>query len=416
MDSPLENMRAQLDSVEHLIDVEDNIYQRIREPDKTVEVTLPVMRDDDTLETFTGYRCQYDSARGPCKGGIRYHPDVTQEEVQALAGWMTWKCALVDIPYGGAKGGVICDTRDMSRQETKRLTRRYTESIRDVIGPMEDVPAPDMRTDSQVMAWMLDTYSLLEGHTVPGVVTGKPPHIGGTEGRDVATGTGVALITDAIYEYHDLDLDGSSVAIQGFGEVGAVAADRLASSGCDIVAVSDVSGGIHDPGGLDIDAVRETVEDDGFVTDHEGVDEITNDALLEMDVDVVIPAAIGSVITEENAADIQADFIIEAANGPTTPGADDILRQMETVAVPDVLTNAGGVIVSYLEWVQNWQYYSWSKEEVLDELDKKLMAAFDDMIAKYEHSDAETLREAAYAVAVQRVHDAHKSRGLFPGI
>lgn len=413
-DNPLENMKRQMDDVKELIDVEDNIYERMKHPQKTMKFSLPVMDENGDVTVYKGYRCQFDGARGPFKGGIRYHPDLTVDEVEAMAGWMTWKCALMDLPYGGAKGGVVCDTRDMSRMEIKGLTRRYTEALRDKIGPKSDIPAPDMRTDSQIMAWMVDTYSMMEGHTVPGIVTGKPINLGGTHGRDVATGTGVSIITEKIYEYLNRDLSDSDIAIQGFGAVGSVTADRLESYDANIVAVSDVSGGIYNPDGLDVSDIKSSISEDEFVTDYNAENIITNEELFELDVDLLIPAAVGNVINENNAGDIQADVIVEAANGPTTPEGDEILQEKGITVVPDILANAGGVTVSYLEWVQNFQYYSWDLEEVLEALDQQMTSAFSETIHKYESSKTDTLREATYAIGLQRVHDAHKNRGLFP--
>lgn len=411
----LENMRSQMNSVKEYIDIEDNIYGRMKNPQKTLKFTIPVMMDDGSVENFKAFRCQYDDARGPFKGGVRYHPDVTEGEVQAMAGWMTWKCSLLDLPYGGAKGGIICDTRDMSRSEIKRLTRRYTEALREDIGPKTDIPAPDMRTNSQVMAWMMDTYSKMEGHTVPGVVTGKPLNLGGTKGRDVATGTGVSIITEHTYDYLNRELNGTDVAIQGFGSVGAITAERLHSYGANIVAVSDISGAIYDPDGLDIKSVKnEIFGTDKVVTDYNSKKQITNEDLLRLDVDLLIPAAVGNVITEDNAEEIQADIVVEAANGPTTPEGDNILNEEDIFVIPDIMANAGGVTVSYLEWVQNFQYYQWDLDEVLSTLDDKMTETFEDVLQKYQSTNADSMREASYMIALERVHNAHKNRGLFP--
>lgn len=410
MSNPLENMRQQMDRVKDVIDVEENIYQRLKEPQKTTEVSLPVMMDDGNLEVFTGYRCQYDDARGPFKGGIRYHPSVSREEVQALAGWMTWKCAVVNIPYGGAKGGVICDTKNLSRQERKRLTRRYTEEIRDMIGPKKDVPAPDMNTGEQEMAWMMDTYSKMEGYTIPGVVTGKPINLGGTQGRARATGTGVSMVTKFALNHYGDELKGSDVAIQGFGNVGQVTAKELDKLGCNIVATSDVTGAIYNENGLD---VQETSPKTDKIHSLEG-EEITNEQLLTSNVDILIPAAIGNVITDENVRDIQAKYIIEAANGPISPEADEHLRTTDKIVIPDILANAGGVTVSYLEWVQNFQHYSWSEQEVHEKLEDQLITAAEEILSVKDELGLSSTRDAAYAVSLQRVHDAHKNRGLFP--
>lgn len=414
MSNPLENMRDEMRTVKELITVEDNIYERMKHPMKTIKFSLPVMGDNGEVTVYEGFRCQYDGSRGPFKGGVRFHPDVTEEEVKALAGWMTWKCALLDLPYGGAKGGVICDTREMSQQEKKRLTRRYTEALRDDIGPHTDILAPDMRTDSQIMAWIVDTYSMMEGETVPGVATGKPINLGGTYGRDVATGIGVSTATEMCLNYLNSNISGKSVAIQGFGKVGSVTAEDLDSKGADIVAISDISGGIYNPDGLNVSEIKSNIQEDEYVTDYNANQSITNEELLELDVDIVIPAAIGNVITTDNVHDIKSDVIIEAANGPTTPDADQVLQQKDITVVPDILANAGGVTVSYLEWVQNFQYYSWDKQQVLQNLDEKMTEAFTSTTDVYEETQAKTLREAAYSIALQRVHDAHEKRGLFP--
>lgn len=420
MGNELDNMREEMDNVKHLIDVEDNIYRRMKTPEKTIEFSMPVMMDNGEVKLFNGFRSQYDGARGPFKGGIRYHPDVTKDEVEAMAGSMTWKCALLDLPYGGAKGGVVCDTREMSRQEIKQLTRRYTEKLRNDIGPKKDIPAPDMRTNEQIMSWIVDTYSTMNGHTVPGIVTGKPINLGGTQGRDVATGTGVSIVTKHTYDYIGETLEDSTVAIQGFGAVGSVTANKLNEMGANIVAISDVSGAIMDRSGLDIKQITEAMESKEYVTEYRSsysndkIAEIPNEELIELDVDLLIPAAIGGVITEENVDKIQADIIVEAANNPTTPQADQILNEKDITVVPDILANAGGVTVSYLEWVQNFQYYSWEFDEVIDKLDDKITEAYLNTIDFYENTDAISIREAAYAIALQRVHDVHKNRGLFP--
>lgn len=415
--SELDDVREQMDNVKEIIDVEDNIFNRLKQPKKTLEVSLPIHMDDGSVKTFKGFRCQYDDARGPFKGGIRYHPNVTKDEVEALAARMTWKCGLVDIPYGGAKGGVICNTKNMSRSEVKKLTRRYTESIRDIIGPKRDIPAPDMRTNEQVMGWIMDTYSLLEGYTVPGVVTGKPVNIGGTVGRSKATGTGVSIVTQELFEYRDKPIENSSVAIQGFGNVGAVTAERLYDEGVKVVAVSDISGAVYNPEGLPIDELLELYSNGQTLDEYTSpsVSHISNEELLTLDVDILIPAAVGNVINKQNADKIQANIIVEAANGPTTPKADAHLQTKNITIIPDILANSGGVIVSYLEWVQNFQYYSWNKSEVYSELDNKISSAFHETVETKKQTDAKTYRDAAYALSIQRVHDSHKSRGLFPG-
>jgi glutamate dehydrogenase (NAD(P)+) len=329
---------------------------------------------------------------------------------------MSWKNALVDLPYGGAKGGVSCNVKEMSRDERKRLTRRYTEGIRRMIGPQVDIPAPDMNTDPQAMAWMMDTYSVYEGHTVPQVVTGKPVEIGGTPGRVEATGRGVAIVTEELFDHLDRDIGDATVAIQGFGNVGSWAARLLAERGANVVAVSDVTGGRYDPDGLDAFALTEYVEEGGDLADYDDMDAdgIDNDALLTLDIDVLIPAAVANAITTDVAEDLGAGVVVEAANGPTTPAADDVLAERDIPVVPDILANAGGVTVSYLEWVQNTQEYSWTLEEVNAELERRLVQAFEEVIEAYTDQGIPDLRTAAYTIAIDRCAQAHAYRGLFP--
>ena len=414
--SPVENMRTQMDRAREYAEVDENVFTRMQHPERTLKVSVPVLMDDGEERFFEGYRCQFDGGRGPYKGGVRYHPSVTMDEVTALAGWMSWKNALVDLPYGGAKGGVSCDPKELSRDELKRLTRRYTEGIRRMIGPQIDIPAPDMNTNPQVMAWMMDTYSVYEGYTVPQVVTGKPVEIGGTPGRVEATGRGVSIVTEQLFEYLDEAIDDATVAIQGFGNVGAWAARLLARRGANVVAASDVSGGLYDPDGLDVIGLAEYVEEGGDLAEYGDPDatEIANDALLALDVDVVIPAAIANVITTEVAENLEAGVVVEAANGPTTPGADDVLAERDIPVVPDILANAGGVTVSYLEWVQNTQEYAWTLEQVNAELERRLVGAFNETVETYADQGIPDLRTAAYAIAIDRCGRAHSYRGLFP--
>ena len=417
----LGNMLAQMDNAEPYADIDAGVFERLKHPERTLKVTLPIERDDGSVEVYEGYRCQFDSARGPFKGGVRYHPSVTQDEVTALAGWMTWKTALVDLPYGGAKGGVVVDPSDMSDREVESLTRRYTEGIRRMIGPDMDVPAPDINTGGQEMAWMMDTYSMYGGYVIPDVVTGKPIEVGGTAGRVEATGRGVAVTTRRAFDFFDRRLEDATIAVQGFGNVGSVTARLLSSMGANIVAVSDVSGALHDPDGLDVMAIEQYISENGVMAGYEDdtngyddADQITNGDLLRLDVDALIPAAIENVITPDVAEDIRADAIVEAANGPTTFDADMILRERDIPVVPDILANAGGVIVSYLEWVQNSQQYSWDLDQVNDDLETRLARAFDETLDAYTARDAPDLRTAAYIVALERVGSAHKMRGLFP--
>jgi glutamate dehydrogenase (NAD(P)+) len=395
-------------------DVDDNVFTRMKHPERTLTVSLPILRDDGTLEVFEGYRCQFGGARGPYKGGVRYHPSASMEEVIALAGLTASKTALVSLPYDGSKGGVQCNPKELSRDERKRVTRRYTEGIRRMIGPKMDIPAPDMNTGPQEMAWMMDTYSVYEGYTVPEVVTGKPTEIGGTPGRVEATGRGVAIITDRILTHLDRSVENATVAIQGFGNVGSWTARLLAERGAHVVAVSDVSGGVYDPDGLDVVGLAEHVERGETVTSADEGDQISNDELLRLDVDVLVPAAVSHAITADVAADLRADIVVEAANGPTTPAADDVLVERDVPAVPDVLANAGGVIVSYLEWVQNTQEYTWTLAEVNADLERRITDAFDEMLAVYAEEGTPDLRTAAYTIAIERNATAHSYRGLFP--
>jgi glutamate dehydrogenase (NAD(P)+) len=411
---PLNNMLAQMEQAREYVDIDDGIFERMKSPERTLTVSLPVRMDDGSVEVFEAYRCQFDGARGPFKGGIRYHPNVSKEEVSALAGWMTWKTALVDLPFGGAKGGIICNPKELSDREIERLTRRYTEGIRRMIGPDIDIPAPDVNTNPRTMAWIMDTYSMYQGHAVPEVVTGKPPEIGGTDGRVEATGRGVSIITQETFEYLGTDVEAADIAIQGFGNVGSVTAQLLHEAGANVVAVSDVTGAVYDADGLDIESVAAHVTDGGRLEDYDADEYITNDDLLTLDVDALIPAAIEDVITVDVAERLEADVVIEAANGPTTFDAANVLKERDVPVVPDILANAGGVIVSYLEWVQNSQQYSWEVEEVNQDLRDRLTQSFDEMLAAYEQKDIPDLRTAAYTIALQRTANAQELRGLFP--
>ncbi|MFW5948622.1 MAG: glutamate dehydrogenase GdhB, partial [Halolamina sp.] len=342
-ESALETARRQLHSAAAHIDIDPNVVERLDHPKKVHEVTIPIERDDGSVDVFTGYRAQHDSVRGPHKGGLRYHPDVTRDECVGLGMWMTWKCAVMDLPFGGAKGGIAVNPKELSEGEVERLTRRFAEELRDVIGPNTDIPAPDMGTNPQTMAWLMDAYSMQEGETIPGVVTGKPPVVGGSEGRDEAPGRSVAIVVREAAAYYDLSLADTSVAIQGYGSVGANAARLLDEWGANVVAVSDVNGGIYDPDGLDTSSIPSHREEPEAVLKHPAPQEVSNGELLELDVDVLVPAAVGNVITSENAADVQADVVVEGANGPTTSRADEILEGRGIPVVPDILANAGGV-------------------------------------------------------------------------
>ncbi|QLD85696.1 Glu/Leu/Phe/Val dehydrogenase [Natronomonas halophila] len=412
-ESAVETARRQLQQAAAYLDIDPNVVERLKHPTKVQEVTVPIERDDGNVEVFTGYRAQHDSVRGPYKGGLRYHPEVTRDECVGLGMWMTWKCAVMDLPFGGAKGGIAVNPKELSDEETERLTRRFAEEIRDIIGPNRDIPAPDMGTDPQTMAWLMDAYSMQEGETIPGVVTGKPPVIGGSEGRDAAPGRSVAIITREAVDYYGWDLRETDVAIQGYGSVGSNAARLLDDWGANVVAVSDVNGGIYDPNGLDTYSIPSHHEEPEAVMGHAAPETVTNEGLLELDADVLIPAAVGNVLTESNADAIEADMIIEGANGPTTSVADEIFAAREIPVIPDILANAGGVTVSYFEWLQDINRRPWSLERVNDELETEMVDAWNHVREEYEARDV-TWRNAAYIVALSRLAEAHQSRGLWP--
>lgn len=413
----------QLDDVAHRLNLDPGIHAILRQPERELTVSVPVVMDDGTIQVFTGYRIQHSSARGPCKGGIRYHPDVDLNEVRALAALMTWKCAVVNIPYGGAKGGVQCDPKQFSESELCRVTRRYTTMIMPIIGPKRDIPAPDVNTDARVMAWIADTVSMLEHHTSIDVVTGKPIPFGGSVGRKEATGRGVAIVTRELLKRHGRDPSETTIAVQGYGNVGSSAAALLREMGCKIVAVSDVSGGLYNPHGLDIADLNRHVAAhprhllagyaDKVHPAAPGVEPISNEDLLLSDVDVLIPAALEHQIRADNAPYVQARFIVEGANGPTTHEADDILNERGIVIVPDILANAGGVVVSYFEWVQDLQCFFWDEAEVNQNLERVMMRSFKEV---WEFSQAQNMpmRLGASMLAVERVAEAVQARGIFP--
>jgi len=373
---------------------------------------VPVMMDDGHLRMFEGYRVIYDNSRGPGKGGIRYHPDVNLDDCKALAAWMAWKCAIVDIPFGGAKGGVACDPSKLSIGELERLTRRYISEIFDLIGPTVDIPAPDVGTSPRVMAWVMDTFSMKKGYVEPGVVTGKPIALGGSGGRLEATGRGLLFVTRETLRRVGRDLPGSTVAIQGFGNVGSNAAKLLHAAGAKVVAVSDVSGAIYDPRGLDMPRVQAYYRETGQLRGFPGTQLLDNQSLLKLPVDVLLPAAMEGQINADNAGEIQARIIVEGANGPTTPEADEIVSRRGILLVPDILANAGGVVVSYFEWVQDRYGYFWREAEVNERLEEKMVAAFDAVWATKEKFEVDT-RTAAYILAVDRIMEARSLRGLY---
>lgn len=411
----LDGVTRQFDVVAERLNLEDGLHKRLRHPDRALVVSVPFETDDGRTEVFDGYRVQHDNAMGPTKGGIRYHPEVTLEETTALAMLMTWKCALMGLPYGGAKGGVRCDPQKMSRRELERMTRRYTADIFLVIGPECDIPAPDMGTDEQVMAWMMDTYSMQRGMTTPGVVTGKPILLGGSLGRREATGRGVYFVILAAAKKMGIHPKEMTVAIQGFGNVGSVTARLLAEEGCRVIAVSDRRGGIYNPKGLDISRLLQGHDEKGggTVSDYREGDRLNQQELLALDCDVLIPAALGGQITAANAPAIRARMIAEAANAPTTPEADAILKEKQVLVLPDILANAGGVTVSYFEWVQDLQFYFWKEREINDRLQDIMIEAFNHVWDNAQEQRID-LRTAAMMFAVKRVADAKRLRGLYP--
>jgi len=410
-ESPLATALAQLRRAVDQLQLSENDWNTLSTPRRTLEVAVPLRRDDGRVEMYKGYRVQYSTTRGPSKGGVRFHQDIDLNETIALAMLMTWKCALTNLPYGGAKGGVAVNVHDLSLGENERLTRRYTSEILPIIGPERDIPAPDVGTDERNMAWMMDTYSVNAGFSVPGVVTGKPISLGGSLGRNTATGDGVAISTREALKVRGINPEGATVAIQGFGKVGYWTAIALENMGLKVVAVSDVNGAVT---GFDsIKDVFEYSQIHGTVVGAPGTDTITNQELLCLDVDVLIPAALADAITAASAPGIKAKIVVEGANAPTTPEGDAIMNSNGILVVPDILANSGGVIVSYFEWVQDKQNYFWSAQDVKDNLNKILMTAIVD-VEQMAKSKGVTWREAAHMLGVSRVADAHRLRGLYP--
>jgi len=411
--SPLTDALAQLDGAAQHLGISPGAHAMLAQPRRELMVSVPLRRDDGSTVVYSGYRVQHNFSRGPAKGGLRYSPSVDIDEIRALAMWMTWKCALVDVPYGGAKGGVAFEPRDHSKAELERVTRRYTSEILPIIGPDVDIPAPDMGTDEQTMAWIMDTYSSAQGHTVPGVVTGKPISLGGSLGRASATSRGVSHVALMAMASCGIDPTQASAAVQGFGKVGRDAARFLHDAGVAIQAVSDVDGAIFNGNGISISALGAHVDATGSVAGFDGAEDLDPADLLTAEVDALIPAALEGVITADNAHDIRAGIVVEGANGPTTNEADEILHDRGVLVVPDILANAGGVIVSYFEWVQANQAYQWRESEVNERLEERMTRAWYSVI-EYASLHRLTYRQAATALAVQRVVEAHELRGLYP--
>lgn len=413
--NPFKNLQEQIKDAAGHLEVTEHETAWLQHPDRTLEANLTVEMGDGTIEQFAAYRSQFNGVRGPYKGGIRYHPAVSRDEVKALAGWMVYKCAAVGIPYGGAKGGIKLDPSQYSTAELERITRSFAKELRPIVGEDKDIPAPDVNTGQQEMNWIRDTYETLENTTAPGVVTGKSIETGGSEGRVEATGRSVLLTAREAFNTSDESLNGATVAVQGFGNAGSVAAKLLDQHGANIVAVSDSSGGVYNGEGFDAETLIQHKQTTGQVAGvSEATTELSNEELLTLDVDLLIPAALENVVDGELATDVQADFIVEAANGPLTPAADQQLSSRDVVVVPDILANAGGVVVSYFEWVQNRQRFSWSEQKVNRELAAVIENAFEDLLDAYETYNASTYRTAMYIVAIKRVLQAKTERGVWP--
>ena len=411
-ENPFEAMMLRFDRAAELLDLEPGLYKVLRHPEKQIIVSIPVLKDNGEVEVYTGYRVLYNTSRGPAKGGIRFDMQVTLEEVKALAAWMTWKCAVVNIPFGGAKGGVVCDPHTMSAGELEKLTRRYTAGIISMLGPDSDVPAPDVNTNERVMAWIMDTYSMHVGHTTTAVVTGKPVEMGGSLGRREATGRGCMIVTKEALTHLGMPVMGTTVAVQGFGNVGSVAAQLLQREGCKIVAIGDRSVSIYDKNGIDVDDAAAYVKKNRSLDGYTRGEVISGADLLTLDVDVLLPAALENVITTKNAGQIRARIICEGANGPTTAAADSILEENGVFVIPDILANAGGVTVSYFEWVQDRGGYFWTEQLVNDRLRDIMVNSFNDVLAISKQHKV-NMRTAAYMLAISRVATVHRLRGIY---
>lgn len=411
-ENPFEAMMLRFDQAAELLDLEPGLYRVLRHPEKQIIVSIPITMDNGEVEVFTGYRVLFNTSRGPAKGGIRFDMQVTLEEVKALAAWMTWKCAVVNIPFGGSKGGVVCDPHTMSPGELERLTRRYTAGIIQTLGPDSDVPAPDVNTNERVMAWIMDTYSMHVGHTTTAVVTGKPVEMGGSLGRREATGRGCMMVTKEALTHLGMPIVGTTVAVQGFGNVGSVAAQLLHREGCKVVAIGDRSVAIYDPNGIDVDDAVAYTKKNRTLDGYSRGDVISGASLLTLDVDVLVPAALENVITTKNAGQIRARIVCEGANGPTTAAADSILEENGVFVIPDILANAGGVTVSYFEWVQDRGGYFWTEKVVNDRLGEIMVNSFQDVLSLATQHKV-NMRTAAYMLAISRVANVHRLRGIY---
>ena len=411
-ENPFESMMARFDEAAHHLDLEPGLRKVLRHPEKQLIVAIPIQRDNGEVEVFTGYRVLYNTARGPAKGGIRFDMQVTLDEVKALAAWMTWKCAVVNLPFGGSKGGVVCDPSGMSIGELERLTRRYTSGIIDMLGPDSDVPAPDVNTNERMMAWIMDTYSMHKRHTVTAVVTGKPISMGGSLGRREATGRGCMIVTREALKQLKRPIEGTRVAVQGFGNVGSISAQLMAQQGMKVIALSDKEGGIYNPNGFDVLDVMRHVKEQKFLRTYKNADHITNAELLQLDTDVLVPAALENVITDDNAGKIRARIICEGANGPTSADADAILQDAGILVIPDILANAGGVTVSYFEWVQDRGGFFWDEETVNSRLEKIMVSSYQECVVMAARKNL-SMRIAAYMVAIDRVAAVHRLRGMY---
>jgi glutamate dehydrogenase/leucine dehydrogenase len=413
--NPFESLQEQIEDAAAFLDAESDVLERLKHPERVLEANLTVEMDDGSVEVFTAFRSQFNGDRGPYKGGIRYHPGVTRDEVKALSGWMVYKCAAVGIPYGGGKGGIRLDPRNYSAAELERITRSYAKELRPMIGADRDIPAPDVNTGQREMNWIKDTYETLENTTEPGVVTGKAIESGGSAGRVEATGRSVMLVAREAFDHLGMDIEGATVAVQGYGNAGSVAATLIDDLGADVVAVSDSSGAIVNRDGFDTREVKDFKRRTGTLSGYEGArEETTNESLLTMDVDLLVPAALENAIDGDLARDVSAGVVVEAANGPLTPDADDVLTERDIPVFPDILANAGGVTVSYFEWVQNRQRFAWTEQRVNDELERVITEAFEELVDVYQDNDAPNYRTAMYVVAIRRVLQAAEESGVWP--